>query len=131
MATLDLGNVKGSDGAPGAGVASGGVAGNILMKNSSTSYDTKWGTASEVRTAAGVPQKPIVLSGSLTGSGSTVSTTLSNANITDSMYPVVQYTSDTSKFNGNLSLTVNTGSVVASAKVNGTVTFKIIMIEKA
>lgn len=33
---------NGSDGAPGVGVPSGGTAGQVLQKNSSTNYDTSW-----------------------------------------------------------------------------------------
>lgn len=37
---------KGDQGAPGLGLPAGGTAGQVLVKNSSTNYDTAWGAAS-------------------------------------------------------------------------------------
>lgn len=72
---------------------------------------------------------PVVISGSLTGNGTSVSTTISNNKIKDSMVPYIRFTSDPSVIADTISITVDTGSVVVSATVNGTVTFTITLTE--
>lgn len=72
---------------------------------------------------------PVIISGSLTGNGTSVSTTISNNKIKDSMIPYIHFTSDPSVIADTVSVTVDTGSVVVSATVNGTITFTITLTE--
>ncbi len=73
---------------------------------------------------------PVILTGSLAGEGSSVSTTITNSKVKDSMVPFMRFNSDPSVITGNLSVTVNDGSVTVTAVVNGTLDFSITLTEK-
>ena len=75
-------------------------------------------------------KKPIVVYGSLTGAGGTVSRTISDNGITDSMRPYAQY-EDPAAIDGKVTITVGTGTVTVTAKVDGTVKFTITLVETA
>ena len=74
--------------------------------------------------------KPIVVSGSITGSNTSKSVTLSDSRIISTMRPILELSNE-SVFSSNVTITVSAGQVVVSGTLKGTSTVTVILYEPA
>jgi trimeric autotransporter adhesin len=109
-AVLNFTIPRGDTGAPGAGVATGGTAGQVLVKNSSTNYDTVWQSVATSGVSAVTGTAPVVSSG---GTTPAISMAASNAS-TNGYLTATDWNTFNNKGSGTVTSVTATSPVVST-----------------